>query len=66
MIKWGIIFKNQFMTKIECLECANELQLEKKDYKIGDIVECSFCGTELEVVEVKDGILKLDIVEEEK
>lgn len=55
------------MKTIACLECANEINLEDRDYKIGDIIECSFCGTELEVIEIKDdGCLVLDIIEEEK
>ena len=55
------------MNKINCLECENIIELEDKAYKIGDIVECPFCGTELEVVELKeDGYLVLDIIEEEK
>lgn len=52
---------------INCLECANEIELEDKKHKIGEILECPFCGTELEVAEVKeDGCLVLDIIEEEK
>ncbi len=55
------------MKNIKCLECANDINLEDRVYKIGDILECPFCGTELEVVEVKDdGSLVLDIIEEEK
>lgn len=55
------------MKTIACLECANEIELESKDYRVGDIIECPFCGTELEVVEVQDGgDLVLDIIEEEK
>jgi lysine biosynthesis protein LysW len=55
------------MKNLKCLECANEIELQKKDYRIGDIIECPFCGSELEVVEIeKDGKLVLDIIEEEK
>ncbi len=56
------------MKNVNCLECANEIGLEqKKEYKIGSIIECPFCGTELEVVEIKgDKGLILDIIEEEK
>ena len=55
------------MKNIKCLECANDIELKKDDYKIGDVIECPFCGSELEVVEVKaDGSLILDIIEEEK
>lgn len=52
---------------ITCLECANEIELESREYRVGEIVECPFCGTELEVVEVKeDGGLTVEIIEEEK
>ncbi len=55
------------MKKIKCLECANDIELESKDYKIGEVIECPFCGTELEIVEVKeDGDFILDVIEEEK
>ena len=55
------------MKTINCLECGNEIELENKEYRVGDIVECPFCGTELEVVEKKEnGDLVLDIIEEEK
>ncbi len=55
------------MKIFKCLECANDIELEDKKYKIGEIIECPFCGSELEVVEVKaDGSLVLDIIEEEK
>ncbi len=55
------------MKKINCLECENVIELEDRKYRIGDIVECPFCGTELEVIELKEnGDLVLDIIEEEK
>jgi lysine biosynthesis protein LysW len=55
------------MKNIKCLECANDIELKRQDYKIGDIIECPLCGSELEVVEVKsNGDLALDIIEEEK
>ncbi len=55
------------MKKTTCLECANDIKLDKENYRIGDVVECPFCGTELEVIELKEnGDLVLDIIEEEK
>jgi len=52
---------------IACSECGNDIPLEDKEYSVGDIVECPYCGTELEVVEVKDdGALEVEVVEEEK
>ena len=50
-----------------CPECKNEVKLEDKGYVVGDIVECYYCGSEMEVLEVKeDGTLVVELVEEEK
>jgi lysine biosynthesis protein LysW len=51
---------------LQCPECKNQIPLEK-EYNIGDVIECPFCGIELEVLE-KDanGNLKVEIIEEEK
>ncbi len=55
------------MKKIQCLECANDIELKKVKYDLGTVLECNFCGTELEVVDVKEnGDVVLDIIEEEK
>lgn len=54
------------MEKIVCLECQNDIELEDEEYVVGEILECPFCGTELEVVEVKDNDLTVEIIEEEK
>lgn len=56
------------MNKVTCLECANEIELEEgRVYVVGDIIECPFCGSELEVVKVnEDGSLELRLIEEEK
>ena len=55
------------MKKIKCLECQNEIELEDKEYKAGDITECPHCGSELEVAEVKeDGEIVVELIEEEK
>jgi lysine biosynthesis protein LysW len=52
---------------ITCPECENEIQLEEgREYKVGDIIECPYCGFELEVVNVKDGELEVEVIEEEK
>ncbi|WKZ31195.1 MAG: lysine biosynthesis protein LysW [Candidatus Dojkabacteria bacterium] len=58
-------------TKIVCPECGNEIVLEDKEYSVGEILECSVCGTELEVVSVgqdENGTKKVEveIIEEEK
>lgn len=50
-----------------CPECQNDVELEDKEYIVGDIIECPFCGSELEVVEIKeDGSLATEVIEEEK
>lgn len=56
------------MAKVTCLECQNEIELEEgRVYKVGDIIECPVCGSEMEVVAVNsDGTLQLQLVEEEK
>jgi len=49
-----------------CPECKNDIKLEK-DYEVDDVIECPFCGIELEVAgKEKDGSLKVEIIEEEK
>lgn len=56
------------MANVICLECANEIELEAgRVYEIGDIIECPVCGSEMEVIEVKEGgELVLRLIEEEK
>jgi lysine biosynthesis protein LysW len=51
---------------LNCPECKNDIPLEK-EYEISDVIECTFCGIELEVIG-KDagGNLKVEIIEEEK
>jgi len=51
---------------LKCPECKNDIKLEK-EYEIDDVIECPFCGIELEVVgKEDDGSLKIEIIEEEK
>lgn len=51
---------------IICPECKNEIKLEK-EYSVGDVIECPFCGIELEVTNKKeDGSIEVEIIEEEK
>jgi lysine biosynthesis protein LysW len=53
--------------KVVCPDCQNEIEIEEKEYKVGDIIECAMCGSELEVVEVKpDKTIVVQVVEEEK
>ncbi|MBU0975452.1 MAG: sulfonate ABC transporter [Patescibacteria group bacterium] len=52
--------------KLQCPECKNDITLEK-EFSDGDVIECSFCGIELEVVgKNEDGTLRVEIIEEEK
>lgn len=52
--------------ELQCPECKNNIKLEK-EYKTEDVIECPFCGIELEVTgKNDDGSLKVEIIEEEK
>lgn len=52
--------------KFTCDECQNENEL-KEGLKVGDVVECNFCGIEFEIVEITlEGEYVLQIIEEEK
>ncbi len=62
-----LVHKVNTMNKIVCLECQNDIGLEDREYVVGEIIECPFCGTELEVVEVlEDGTVMVEVIEEEK
>ncbi len=53
--------------KVVCPECANDIELEKPTYEVGDIISCPICGSDLEVASIKeDGELELLVIEEEK
>ena len=47
----------------KCLECNTELNIDK-DFQVGEIIECSNCGVELELVSTSP--LELSIFEEEE
>ncbi|MCB9790760.1 hypothetical protein H6764_01920 [Candidatus Nomurabacteria bacterium] len=52
---------------LECPECSNDIVMDAdRDYIIGDILECQFCGTEVEIVSMDDAGVEIEIVEEEK
>lgn len=57
---------NSTGNKYVCLECQNENEIPV-DAKVGDVIECAFCGLEYEV-EAKDeaGNYTLRVIEEEK
>lgn len=51
---------------LECPECKNKINLEK-DYNVDDVIECQFCGIELEVVGLDENKnVDVEILEEEK
>lgn len=51
---------------LKCPECKNDIELEK-EYDVQDVIECPFCGIELEVIgQNEDGSLRIEIIEEEK
>lgn len=45
-------------TTAECVECGAEVTLAD-DAEIGEIVDCTTCGTELEVIDVDPPVLDL-------
>jgi DNA-directed RNA polymerase subunit RPC12/RpoP len=52
--------------KYICIECKNENIIEE-DKKLGDVVECEFCGIEYKLIEQNDdGNFVLELLEEEK
>ena len=52
--------------KYICSECSNE-NLIPEDAKIGDVIECEFCGIEYRIIEIDEhGNYTLEIIEEEK
>lgn len=45
----------------------NEVELDAaRTYAVGDIIECPYCGSELETVEVSEEKLEVELIEEEK
>jgi alpha-aminoadipate carrier protein LysW len=48
---------------VNCPECENDLDIQEDDVEEGEIVSCSECGTDFEVVTVTP--LELKAVEEE-
>jgi transcription elongation factor Elf1 len=52
--------------KFICEECKNE-NVVAGEWKIGEVVECEYCGIEYRVVEIReDGAFVLELLEEEK
>ncbi|WP_435073718.1 lysine biosynthesis protein LysW [Halorubrum sp. HHNYT27] len=42
----------------ECVECGGELSISE-NLEVGEIIDCTTCGTELEVVEVDPPVIEL-------
>jgi lysine biosynthesis protein LysW len=51
--------------KFKCSECQNEVELPEKR-KVGDVIECPYCGIEFEIVGIEGEMTTLQIIEEEK
>lgn len=51
-----------------CPECQNDVDISnREDLEVGDIIECQYCGSDLEVVSVDaDGNVQIQLIEEEK
>ncbi len=49
---------------IKCPDCQHSIKIDSNTLEVGDIVECQYCGTELEIQSLEP--LKTSIVEEEK
>ena len=49
---------------IKCPDCHHPIEIDLNTLGVGDIIECQYCGTELEITSVDP--LKTKIVEEEK
>ena len=52
--------------KLACPECKNEFDV-KEGCAQGDILECTYCGIELEVMDVdENGEVSVEVAAEEK
>ncbi|MFB6137434.1 MAG: lysine biosynthesis protein LysW [Halobacteriaceae archaeon] len=45
------------MASADCVECGGDVTLHD-DLEVGEIVDCTTCGTELEVVDVDPPVLE--------
>lgn len=52
--------------KFNCSECQNEIELPENKRRVGDVIECPYCGIEFEMLSVEGGTTSLQIIEEEK
>ena len=51
--------------KFTCSECQNEVELADGK-KVGDVIECPFCGIEFEIAAMEGDNSTLQMIEEEK
>jgi len=49
---------------VKCPDCHHPIKINNDTLEVGDIIECQYCGTELEILSLQP--LKTAIVEEEK
>ncbi len=51
---------------MKCMDCGEELilDLDEEEYQEGDILECEYCGAEMEILQLDPVVLGL--VNEEK
>lgn len=52
------------MMKTKCTECDADVKVPD-DAIVGEIVSCPDCGQELEIVEIKNGAVKVKVAEVE-
>ena len=51
--------------KFVCIECQNEVTVDA-DKKVGDIIECPYCGIEYEIIAKDEAGMTIQLIEEEK
>ncbi len=52
--------------KFVCSECQNEIELPENKRRVGDVIECPYCGIEFEMLSIANDTTTLQIIEEEK
>lgn len=51
---------------MKCMDCGEELilDLDEEEYQVGDVLECEYCGAEMEILQLDP--LVLGLINEEK
>ena len=52
--------------KFICIECKNEVIIDPGKQKVGDVIECPYCGIEYEIVSKNGDEAVVQMIEEEK